>query len=440
MAFPKVLIIGESFTNNLGGGITLSNLFSGWDIDKIAVACNGLKLSNNIDINVCNTYYQLGMKENKWIFPFNLIKRKYPSGVIKLNENNVQNLAISKSKLRVRLIMNYFMPFLEYFGLIHIVSKTILSEDFCKWLDSYLPDVLYVQATSLESVVFYQTVHSYLKKPLIFHMMDDWPSYMSNKGPFKKYWHKKIDNEMRILIDKASVLMCVSDAMAEEYKVRYNKDFIAFHNPIEVKKWLPNQKTSYEINDILKICYTGRIGTANSKAILFMSQVINDINHNGTKIRLDIFTLDTDTKTAGLLKKLKGIQINNTVSHESMPALLSSYDLLFLPLDFDESGMSYAKFSMPTKVSEYMISGTPILVYADKRTALAKYALKYGWACVVTESSEKVLTDALNKLFSNISLRKELAEKAKKIVIQNHDADIVRENVLYSKIYFRKNK
>jgi glycosyltransferase involved in cell wall biosynthesis len=111
-----------------------------------------------------------------------------------------------------------------------------------------------------------------------------------------------------------------------------------------------------------------------------------------------------------------------------MPALLSSYDLLFLPLDFDESGMSYAKFSMPTKVSEYMISGTPILVYADKRTALAKYALKYGWACVVTESSEKVLTDALNKLFSNISLRKELAEKAKKIVIQNHDADIVREN------------
>jgi glycosyltransferase involved in cell wall biosynthesis len=317
---------------------------------------------------------------------------------------------------------------MEYFGLIHIVSKTTLSEDFCKWLDSYLPDVLYVQAASLERIVFYQTVHSYLKKPLIFHMMDDWPGAISSKGPFKKYWYKKIDHEIRILMDKANVLMCVSDAMAEEYKIRYNKDFITFHNPIDVKEWLPNQKTDYGINDILLMCYTGRIGTANSKAILFISQVINGINHNGTKIRLDIFTPDTDTKIASLIKKLKGIQIKNTVSHESMPALLSSYDLLFLPLDFDESGVSYAKFSMPTKVSEYMISGTPILVYADKRTALAKYALKYDWAYVVTDSSEKVLTDALNKLFSDISLRKELAEKAKKIVIQNHDADIIRKN------------
>lgn len=426
MMFPKVLIIGESFTNNFGGGITLSNLFSGWDIDKIAVACTGYQLSNNIDINVCSTYYQLGINENKWIFPFNFIKRKYPSGLIKLNENNIQNLTISKSKLRVRLIMNYFIPFLQYFGLIHIVSKTILSEDFCKWLDSYSPDVLYVQATSLESIVFFQIVHSYLKKPLIFHMMDDWPSAI--KGPFKKYWYKKIDHEIRILIDKASVLMGVSDAMAEEYKIRYNKDFITFHNPIDVKKWLPDQKTDYGINDILKICYTGRIGTANSKAILFMSRVINSIIHNGIKMRFDIFTPDVDTKTARLIKKMKGIQINNTVSYESMPALLSSYDLLFLPLDFDESGVNYAKLSMPTKVSEYMISGTPILIYADKRTALAKYALKYGWAYVVTDSSDKVLTDAVNKLFSNLSMRKELAEKAKKIVIQNHDADIIRKN------------
>ena len=30
-----------------------------------------------------------------------------------------------------------------------------------------------------------------------------------------------------------------------------------------------------------------------------------------------------------------------------------------------------------------MISGTPILVYADKRTALAKYAIRDSWAYVV---------------------------------------------------------
>jgi hypothetical protein len=38
MYFPKVLIFGQPFNNKHGGGITLSNLFSGWDKDKIAVA------------------------------------------------------------------------------------------------------------------------------------------------------------------------------------------------------------------------------------------------------------------------------------------------------------------------------------------------------------------------------------------------------------------
>jgi glycosyltransferase involved in cell wall biosynthesis len=75
-----------------------------------------------------------------------------------------------------------------------------------------------------------------------------------------------------------------------------------------------------------------------------------------------------------------------------------------------------------------MISGTPILVYADKRTALAKYAIKDGWAYVVTNNNEMILTQALEELYSNLSLRKELAERARKIAIQNEDANLIREN------------
>jgi hypothetical protein len=41
MPLPKVLIIGQPFNNDTGGGITLSNLFSGWDKDKIAVYIEG---------------------------------------------------------------------------------------------------------------------------------------------------------------------------------------------------------------------------------------------------------------------------------------------------------------------------------------------------------------------------------------------------------------
>src|ERR1035437_6867639 len=98
MELPKVLIIGQSFNNDTGGGITLSNLFKGWDRDKIAVACSSYFLLDNIDTEVCNTYYQLGEKEHTGAFPFNYLQRRYTSGIIKFSEKKIQNLTINKSK------------------------------------------------------------------------------------------------------------------------------------------------------------------------------------------------------------------------------------------------------------------------------------------------------------------------------------------------------
>ena len=76
MYLPKVLIINQPFNSNTGGGITLSNLFASWDKDKLAVACSGYLLSEEMDPTLCNNYYQLGSKERKWIFPFNFFGRK----------------------------------------------------------------------------------------------------------------------------------------------------------------------------------------------------------------------------------------------------------------------------------------------------------------------------------------------------------------------------
>jgi len=83
---------------------------------------------------------------------------------------------------------------------------------------------------------------------------------------------------------------------------------------------------------------------------------------------------------------------------------------------------------MPTKTPEYMISGTPILVYADKKTALAQYALDGRWAYPVTENNRTVLKQALLELNSNPLLRKNLAERAITKAIQNDDAINIREN------------
>ena len=65
MPLPKTLIIGQPFNNDFGGGITQANLFGGWDKNKIAVVCTD-HMFNNLNTDICDTYYILGKEEYKW--------------------------------------------------------------------------------------------------------------------------------------------------------------------------------------------------------------------------------------------------------------------------------------------------------------------------------------------------------------------------------------
>ena len=427
---PKVLIFGQSFNKNTGGGITLSNLFSGWPKDKIAVANIGHGM-RDVDFSVCVNYYLLGEKEYKWVFPFNKLQRQFESGVITpANNNNITTvdnmLQVSSKNYRKIFIEKMFFPFVHYMGFSPKMCKLILSPSFKIWLDNYQPDVIYVQVSNLESINFANALKEYLQKPVILHMMDDWPSVISSRGPLKNYWHNTVDKALRGLLNKCSLLLSISDAMTEEYEERFKLKFTSFHNPINIEDWLPYSKKDWQVNDTFKILYTGRIGTANSESIKLVAEAIHVMCTDGFKISLDIFSPNTNTETAKGLKVFKGVTLKNIVPHSQIPSLLPQYDLLVLPLDFDKKSLKFAKLSMPTKASEFMVSGTPILVFAPHQTALAKYAEKDKWAYLVTDPKEKIILDALKELYNNYNLRAALGERAKALAIENEDAHIIR--------------
>ena len=427
---PKVLIFGQSFNKNTGGGITLSNLFTGWPKDKIAVANIGHGM-RDVDFSVCVNYYLLGEKEYKWVFPFNKLQRQFESGILTPSNNNnisiVNNIPHNNPKnYRKIFIEKMFFPFVHYMGFSPKMCKLILSPSFKIWLDNYQPDIIYVQVSNLESINFVNALKDYLQKPVILHMMDDWPSVISSKGPLKNYWHNTVDRALRGLLNKCSLLLSISDAMTEEYEERFGLKFTSFHNPINIEDWLPYSKKDWHVKGTFKILYTGRIGTANSESIKKIAEAIHTLCIEGYKISLDIYSPNINTENANGLKIFKGVTLKNIVPHSKIPSLLPQYDLLVLPLDFDKKSLKFAKLSMPTKASEFMVSGTPILVFAPHQTALAKYADKHKWAYLVTDTHEKVILDAIKDLYNNYNIRAVLGERAKNLAIETEDAQIIR--------------
>ena len=323
------------------------------------------------------------------------------------------------------MVDKLFYPFLNFTGLFHTFSRIKLSPKFCTWLKEFNPDIIYAQGQDRNRIILSLLIHSYLKKPIVYHMMDDWPSLIKNNGLFKKYWYNKIDRDLRKLLNESSLLMGISDSMAKEYKIRYNKNFITFHNPVQIDFWKQYQRNYYELPEQPTILYAGRIGLGIDKSLEQIAKSIDLLNEKyDLCLKFNLQVAEIPMWTA----KYKCVKVYNFVQYSQLPKTFSEADFLILPYDFSKESIRYIQYSMPTKAPEYMISGTPIIIFSPKSTALVKYAEKYQWAQLITENTVQSLSQGIKALIDNKELRIKIASNAKRIAEEKHNSFTVSNN------------
>ena len=83
---------------------------------------------------------------------------------------------------------------------------------------------------------------------------------------------------------------------------------------------------------------------------------------------------------------------------------------------------------MPTKAPEYMISGTPVIIFAPSDTAIVKEAEKHKWAKLITEDDAVQLSIAIDELISNEDERRTIGETAIDYAERNFNSEKVRMN------------
>jgi glycosyltransferase involved in cell wall biosynthesis len=150
------------------------------------------------------------------------------------------------------------------------------------------------------------------------------------------------------------------------------------------------------------------------------------MSSHGKRISLHVYTPDVDSPAATRIAACPGIVVSPAVEWNRMPSLLEAADVLLLPLDFDERSVRFLRLSMPTKISEYLASGRPVLAYAPRGSAAAEYARAHGWSLVVDERDPAAIRRALDLLIADDALRMDMGSHARQCAAARHDACRVR--------------
>lgn len=393
--FPRVLVISPNVLNpGDGGGVLMGNLFAGWPRDRIADIYSQWWIAEKPEI--CAHYYRLPSRLSGRVAEWPRRLREYLTG----RSESLDGMASFRMTKRLD-----------------------------QWIRQFAPQIVYSHLGPLWLTRLTNQVVRRFHLPLVVHINDDYISDWPVNGhearrvfPLAQILHALNERQFLASLSLAKARLAVSELMRQEYVRRYGLEFEVFTNGVDPAVWpggdLPDRN---ETSRCFTLLYAGSIAAnTNLTSLLDVAGVVSALAARNVRIRF-VVTRPTDSRVAAALEAAGPVSFVEPVPHEKMPSLLAEADLLLLPFNFDEGSVSFIRYSWPTKMPEFMISGRPILLYGPRHTAFGEYARRANWARVVDERDPSRLAAALEDLMGSPQDRRVLVDRARALVLQEQD-------------------
>ena len=422
--FPRVLFITPvAFNPYTGGGATFSSLFSGWPKDRLATIHNDADPTTS---DVCENYYMLGSAELDFIEPFGWLRRRRrsaPQAVSAASDFTPRSPPGTIDRIRNYLLRD------------SIPERSRLTPELHRWIDDFRPDVIYTILGSNGMMALIEKVRAAFHLPLVVHIMDDWSSSAHRSGVFAPLERFKMNRWLAHFFKIAETCLGISSAMQAAYSKRYSRPFTAIQFTLDTERWAATAKRDLVCAQQPEFLYVGSIfADAQLQSLIDCVKAIAELNGEGFPATLRIVTqARTITRYRQLLDLHPMIKLEpSQFDDPTFFAMLARADALLLPVNFDSHSVSLMRYSMPTKVPSYLVSGTPCMVYGSTETAQVQYAQDAHWGHVVAERSLPGLKAGLRRIIEDMPLRHALSAAARTVSL-NHDEKRVRpvfQNVL----------
>jgi glycosyltransferase involved in cell wall biosynthesis len=414
-AFPRLLFVtGSAFNNITGGGITFSNLFRGWPQDSLFTVHND---PVPVSFDVCSNYYRLGAGEiSRWP---RLASR--PSGHPEHAASPVVPVAQAAPARPVfHAIRNALVgtPWPD---------SARLTPELEAWIAQSRPQLIYTILGTVGMTDLVRQIRDRFGIPVAVHFMDDYAASFYKGGVFSPLARRHMNALLKDVVGKAQLRLAIGEAMAQAYGKRWKALFTPIQNAVDVSG-APVADPVRDLGALMRLAYIGSIFPyAQSESLGDIADSVARLAASGQRITLDIYSpLHLAEPYRSRLEIHPAIRLHDTIRNDdAFFRTLTEMDALVLPVNFDRATIAYIRYSMPTKVPAYLVSGTPILAYGPSETAQIAYAEREGWGLVVNRRNPQALDSAIVALQTDNTQRQRLSARARSLAA-NHDIRHVR--------------
>jgi glycosyltransferase involved in cell wall biosynthesis len=255
--------------------------------------------------------------------------------------------------------------------------------------------------------------------------MDDWMTFLYRRYPWDRVTRSRMLRGLHSIIEAAPVRLSIGEAMSYELGRRYGVPFLPFMNCIDTDiPCAPVRRAPRQAG--LRFVFTGGLHHGRDAQLREVGQALASPEPASAMGELVVFGPPPSAETTRMLESIPSIRLGGLLrSSEVMPELVES-DCLVLVESFDAELLRYTRFSMSTKLPEYLAAGRPIFVYGPGEQASARYIKENGCGVVVERRDRRLIREALRTLTCDAELRVRLGARARQVAVERHDGPVVR--------------
>ncbi len=398
----KVLIISHNPLcdyNNMGK--TLASLFSCFRKEELCQLYIHPSVPN---IDVCNSYFRIRDSD--------MMKRLLPVRTAPGHEVRCEAGA-TWSGQGTKKSRSGEQPFRRLCRELVWCSGAWDSPALHAWLDREKPSIIF--AAPGNACFLYGMAMAVSKKyriPIVTYLCDDFYYKRVGSNPFTAIRYRVLRHKFRQLLagSVCAVTICeeYTRRLAEDFRIRVETVMTGIRTVASAMK---------KTDEVRNIVYAGNIGWGRYASITEFGKALDAYNHaNGKTVRLKVYSGETNPKALRAFDTVESLDFCGYVGGDAYKKAILEADALLFAESFHFRDMEATRYSISTKIPEYLASGIPIIAYAPSEISSVKY-LK-SKRCAVCFDSQPLSLSRLNEKVS----RQSVARRQLAVAARNHNA------------------
>jgi len=306
------------------------------------------------------------------------------------------------------------------------------SAQLIKWLDEVKPTaVFFVGGDCAFAYEICKFVCKRYHTRMSLYITDDYVMPYEKDDKITKIRKSLLRKQIRKTLTVTDEFFTVSQPMARAYNEMFGRESaLAVNMPESLKCEVEKRE-----DNLISLLYAGSLYYGRAEVLGEVAKALGNYNANtdGKKALLNIYTNEVPDQATRAKFEVEGAcRYSGSLNREELKLELNRSDILVFAESFDDEQIRKTRFSLSTKVPEYLSVGKPILAVGP--TGIG--SMDYLADCAMCINDLDTLAERLFALLNNTQMRKEVADvalqkyqcKHNKVVLQRDMTDKIFGN------------